>query len=154
MKTLLLSACAAAMIAAAAAPASAGQFTMNDNGPSGPIIAAGDSRYYDDDGPSDNDWRYPSQGYGDQGNYGYGNQRYGNGYGYGNSYGYGNGYGNYGVVPPYAIVRYLDRSGFSYITQPALSGRFYQVKARDPNGRKVKLWIDAYNGHIVKVKKK
>jgi hypothetical protein len=55
-------------------------------------------------------------------------------------------------VPPHVIVRYLHRSGFSYISRPALAGRFYQIKARDPNGRKVKLYVDAYNGRIVKVK--
>jgi len=203
MKTILLSACAAALIATAAAPAFAGQFTMPDNGPSGAVIGVNDSRYYDDNGYNGNDWRNQSQGYGDEdsdygygnqgygnqgygnqgygnqgyGNQGYGNQGYGNqgygsqgygnqGYGnqgYGNqgygSQGYGNGYGNggygygnYGVLPPYAIVHYLQRSGFSYISRPALSGRFYQLKARDPNGRKVKLYVDAYNGRIVKVK--
>jgi hypothetical protein len=180
MKKLLLSAGAAALIATliatGASSAFAGQFTMSDNGPSGAIIGADDNRYYDDNGYNGNDWRNQSQGYGDEDsdygngnqgyNQGYGNQGYGNGYGsqgygnqgygnqgYGNQgYGYGNGYGNYGVLPPYAIVRYLHRSGFSYISQPALTGRFYQLKARDPNGRKVKLYIDAYNGHIVKVK--
>jgi len=209
MKKFLLSAGAAALIATVASSAFAGQFTMSDNGPSGAIIGAGDSRYYDDNG---NNWRYQSQGYGDEdsdystdnqgyGNqgYGYGNQGYGNqGYGYGNQgygnqgygnqgygnqgygnqgygnqgygnqgygnqgygnqgygnqgYGYGNGYGNYGVMPPYAIVRYLHQSGFSYISRPALSGRFYQLKALDPSGRKVKLYVDAYDGRIVKVK--
>jgi hypothetical protein len=44
------------------------------------------------------------------------------------------------------------QSGFSYISRPALSGRFYQLKALDPNGRKVKLYVDAYDGRIVKVK--
>jgi hypothetical protein len=169
MKTILLSACAAALIATAASSASAGQFTMNDNGPSGPVIGVGDNRYYDGNGyngndyssqgygDEDSDYSYGSQGYGSQGysNQRYGNQGYGNGgYGYGNQ-GYGNGgygYGNYGVLPPHAIVRYLHRSGFSYISRPALAGRFYQVKARDPNGRKVKLYIDAYNGRIAKVK--
>jgi hypothetical protein len=175
MKKFLLSAGAAVLITTVASSAFAGQFTMSDNGPSGAIIGAGDSRYYDDNG---NNWRYQSQGYGDEdsdyspdnqgygnqgygyGNQGYGNQGYGNqGYGnqgYGNqgygNQGYGNGYGNYGVMPPYAIVRYLHQSGFSYISRPALSGRFYQLKALDPNGRKVKLYVDAYDGRIVKVK--
>jgi hypothetical protein len=154
MKTLVLSACAAALIATAAAPAFAGQLTVRDDGPSGAIIGAADSRYYDQDGPSSSygdDWRYPSQGYGNQG--------YGNGYGYGsgNNYGYGNGgygygYGNYGVVPPQAIVRSLYRSNFSSISRLVLAGRFYQVKALDPRGRKVKLYVDAYDGRIAKVK--
>jgi hypothetical protein len=156
MKTFLLSAGGAVLIATAALPASAGQFTMNDNGPSGPIIAVGDDRYYDN-GYNGN-WRYPPQGYGDQdGNHGYGNRGYGNGYGSGHGYGnggYGYRYGNYGVVPPHVIVRRLHWNGFSYISRPVLSGQFYQIKARDPNGRKVKLWVDAYNGRIVRVKKK
>jgi hypothetical protein len=37
-------------------------------------------------------------------------------------------------------------------SRTALAGRFYQVKARDPNGHKGKLCIDAYSGRIVKVK--
>jgi hypothetical protein len=134
---------------------------MNDNGPSGPVIGVGDNRYYDNGynsndyssqgyGDEDSDYSYGSQGYGNQGygSQGYGSQGYGN-QGYGNG---GYGYGNYGVLPPHAIVRYLHRSGFSYISRPALAGRFYQVKARDPNGRRVKLYIDAYNGRIAKVK--
>jgi hypothetical protein len=195
MKSLLLSACAAALIAATASSASAGQFTMNDSGPSGGIIAAGDSHYYD------NDYQNQSQGYGDDEGYGnqgysngysnngygngydnngygngYNNNGYGNGYndnGYGNGYnnnnsygngygdgsgygnGYGHGYGNgygYAVLPAQAIVRFLHRNDFSYISQPVLSGRFYQVKALDPRGRKVKLYVDAFNGRIAKVK--
>ena len=63
MKTILLSACAAVLIATVASAAFAGQFTMSDNGPSGAIIGAGDSRYYDDNGYNGND--YQSQGYGD-----------------------------------------------------------------------------------------
>lgn len=65
--------------------------------------------------------------------------------------GYGSGYG-YGVLPPQAIVRYLHQNDFSYISQPVLAGRFYQVKALDPDGRKVKLYVDAYSGRIAKVK--
>jgi uncharacterized membrane protein YkoI len=33
-----------------------------------------------------------------------------------------------------------------------LAGRFYQVKALDPYGRKVKLYVDAYDGRIANVK--
>jgi hypothetical protein len=190
MKTVLLSACAAALIATAAAPAFAGQYATPDNGPSGAIISVDDNRYYDNygyngnNGYNGNDWRYQSPGYGDEGGdyrygnqgygsqgygnqgygsqgyggQGYGNQGYGNGYGngygqgYGNGYGQGYGYGNYGVLPPHVIVRNLQRSNFSYISRPLLSGRLYQLKARDPNGRKVKLYVDAYNGRIVRVK--
>jgi hypothetical protein len=75
------------------------------------------------------------------------NSGWGNGYGGG----YGGGYG-YPVVAPQSIVHSLYRQGFSYISEPLLSGQFYQVKAIDPNGRKVKLYIDAYSGRIAKVK--
>jgi hypothetical protein len=99
----------------------------------------------------------------DNGYYGYGNGSYDNGYGNG-SYGYGNGsygnryYGNTGygynqsVVSPRSIVRSLRHQGFSSISQSTLAGHFYQVRARDLNGHKVKLYIDAYSGRIVKVK--
>lgn len=69
----------------------------------------------------------------------------------GSDYGYG--YSN-DIVSPWSIVQDLRYQGFSYISQPALAGQFYQVKARDPNGHKVKLYIDAYSGRIVKVKEK
>ena len=75
------------------------------------------------------------------------NGDWGNGYGGG----YGGGYG-YPVVAPQSIVHSLYRQGFSYISEPLLSGQFYQVKAIDPYGRKVKLYIDAYSGRIAKVK--
>jgi hypothetical protein len=100
--------------------------------------SADDGRYYDDYGYYyDNDYggRYYSEPYYD---YGY---RYNGGYGY-----------RYNAVPPWSIVEDLRYQGFSYISWPALAGRFYQVKARDPNGHKVKLYIDAYSGRIVKVK--
>ena len=64
--------------------------------------------------------------------------------------------GRYGdedsIVSPWSIVQDLRYQGFNYISEPALAGRLYQVKARDPNGHKVKLYIDAYSGRIVKVK--
>ena len=61
------------------------------------------------------------------------------------------GYG-YDALPPHAIVRDLQRSNFTYISPPLLEGRFYQVKALDPYGRKVKLYVDAYGGRIAAVK--
>jgi uncharacterized membrane protein YkoI len=96
--------------------------------------SADDNRYYDDDGyysNGDNSLRYQNDDYyGDNGGYGYSQD----------------------VVSPRSVVQSLQQQGFSYITRPALSGRFYQVKARDPNGHKVKLYIDAYSGRIVKVR--
>ena len=134
MKTILLSACAAALIATAALPATAGQFTMNDNGPSGPIIGVGDNRYYDDS-------YYYDSGYRDRGYYDDSQRGW-----------YDDGYGRHDMVSPRWIVRNLQRSDYRYISRPVLSGRFYQVKAVNPNGKKVKLYIDAYSGRIVKVK--
>jgi hypothetical protein len=69
--------------------------------------------------------------------------------GWGN--GYGGGYG-YGVLPPFEVMRYLHQNNFTYISQPVLTGDFYQVKALDPYGRKVKLYVDARTGRIAKVK--
>ena len=174
MKNILLIACAAAAIVGGASIASADQYGTRTDAGSSLYVRVSD--HYQDD------WQNHSQdydsygGYGDNGYYGtngysgsngyYGNNggyagNYGSGYsssgggnyggGYSNGYSYGGGYG-YGVMPPYAIVRYLYRSGFTYISQPVLSGQFYQLKARDPSGRKVKLYIDARSGQIARVK--
>jgi hypothetical protein len=70
---------------------------------------------------------------------------------FGSGQAYGGGYG-YDVLPPYAIARNLQRNSFTYISQPVLAGQFYQVKALDPYGRKVKIYVDAYSGRIAKVK--
>jgi Peptidase propeptide and YPEB domain len=115
MKTILLSACAAILLAVGASGASADDDRYYDEG------------YYGGGYYGGNSWRYQNQGY--------------------DPYGY-----EYGVVPPRAIVYDLQRQGFTYISRPALAGQFYQVKARDPYGRNVKLYIDAYSGRIVKVK--
>jgi hypothetical protein len=150
MTKFLLSACAAALIGTAASSASAGDFTVTDNGPSGAIIAVNDSGY-------DGQGRY----------YGWPNQESN----YGSSYGYddddddgwnrdrrrwggnwGQGYGHHGVLSPHRIVRKLARHHFTHISQPVLAGPFYQVKARDPRGRKVKLYINAYTGEIARWK--
>lgn len=155
MKTFLLSACAAAVIATTASTAFAGQFTTIDNGPSGAIIRVDDNGNYnynqnyrwpnqtpgygnqdrDWDGDRDRDWRDNDRRWDDRDR---NDGRYG--------------WGNHGILPPRVIVRYLDRNNFRYISQPMLAGRIYQVKAINPRGQKVKLYIDAYNGHVVKVK--
>ena len=140
MRSIFIGGCAALMLMTGAiGAADAGQLSVSSSAQSGTIIRIDDNGYYGTD--------Y---------NRGYGNGYYGTDYGrgnYGNRY-YGNaGYGyNQSVVSPRSIVRSLRHQGFSYISQPALTGQFYQVKARDPNGHKVKLYIDAYSGRIVKVK--
>jgi hypothetical protein len=140
MTKFLLSACAAALIGAAAVPASAGDPSTSGNGRSGAIIQVDGNRYYD--GGRNYGWSYPPYGYGN-GWRGDRDRGYGNGWGYGN---------NHRMVSPRWIVRNLARANYSYITDPMLAGRFYQVKAIDPRGRKVKLYIDAYTGEIAKRK--
>jgi hypothetical protein len=136
MKRVLFATCAAIVVATGAVDASAGQFTAPDSGGSGAIIRVDDNRYYDDgyDGSGDNGSRYQYR-----------------------DHGYDNDWRNVDydhrdVISPRWIVQNLERSDYRYISRPVLSGRFYQVKAVNPNGKKVKLYIDAYTGQIVKVK--
>jgi hypothetical protein len=130
MTKLLISACAAALIGIAASSASAGDFTIPGDGRSGAIIPVDDDGYgrhygYERDDDDDN-WKR-------RGGWGKG---------------WGHGYAHRGVVQPHRIVRQLARHHFTHITQPVLAGWHYQVKARDPRGRKVKLYINAYTGEI------
>jgi opacity protein-like surface antigen len=122
MKTLLLSACAAALIATGASAASASDFVVRHDNAAGAIIRIDDVR--------------PGYGW-NNGGYGWNN---------------GHGYRQHGMVSPRSIVRNLQRHDYRYISRPVLSGRFYQVKAINPRGHKVKLYIDAYSGRIVRVK--
>jgi hypothetical protein len=118
MKNVLLSACAAVVIATGASAASAADLVVRHDSQAGTIIRIDDVR--------------PGYGWHDDG--------------------YNSGYRQRGVVPPYWVVRSLQRQDYRYISRPILSGRFYQVKAVSPHGHKVKLYIDAYSGRIVKVK--
>jgi len=133
MKNILLSACAAFVIATGASAASAGDIVVRHDNQSGTIIRVDDLR--------------PGYGWHDDG-YGYGNSQ---GYGDYRSQGYGD-YRRHDVVSPRWIVRNLQRADYRYISRPVLHGRFYQVKAVSPRGHKVKLYIDAYSGRIVKIK--
>jgi hypothetical protein len=136
MRNIFIGGCAALMLMTGAiGAASAGPLSAPNSVETGTIIRINDNGYY---------------GYGN-GSYGYGTD-YSRG-SYGNRY-YGNtGYGyNQSVVSPRSIVRSLRHQGFSSISQPTLAGQFYQVRARDLNGHKVKLYIDAYSGRIARVK--
>ena len=180
MNKLLLSACAAAVIATGASPASADQYDRVNG--AGVVIRIGD--HYQDDYPYQGNgygqnWQYDSNNYGRWGtngaypngygynyNYGYGNNfgyrgnygygNYGNNYGYRGNYGYGSFTDNYGYggypMPPGAIVDYLYRTGYSEIQTPQFGSGLYLIRARDPKGDKVKLYFDAYNGRVVKSK--
>jgi hypothetical protein len=133
MKNVLFAACAAMIAATGALGASAGQFNAPAGSRSDALIRVDDNRYYDDS-------YYYDSGYQDRGYYD--SQR-----GW-----YDDRYSRHDMVSPRWIVRNLERSEYRYISRPMLSGRFYQVKAINPNGKKVKLYIDAYSGRIVKVK--
>jgi hypothetical protein len=118
MKNLLLSACAAILIATGASAASAGDMVVRHDNAAGTIVRINDFR-------SDYGWNNGGYGYRDR---------------------------NHGMVSPRSIVRNLQRHDYRYISRPVLSGRLYQVKAVNPRGHKVKLYIDAYSGRIVKIK--
>ena len=144
MKNVLLSACAGIVLTmgASAALADDNRYYNNgyyDNGGSW----QDNNRYYNNDyyDNSGNTWRYQYQGNGSYSDYL--RQRDWNNGGY-----------NYSqdVVSPLSIVRNLQRHGYTYISHPALAGPLYQVKATNPDGHKVKLYIDSYSGRIVKVK--
>lgn len=124
MKYTLFATCAAIVVATAFG-ATAGQFTAPARGGSA-VIPVGDNGYYNDNGYYDN-----------------------GGSTYGEPTDYNSGYN---PIPPQAIVQNLANSDYRNISEPVLSGRFYQVKAINPNGHKVKLYIDAFTGQIVKVK--
>ena len=118
MKNVLLSACAAVVIATGASAASAADLFARHDSQTGTIIRIDDVQ--------------PGYGWHDDG--------------------YSSGYRHHDVVPPYWIVRSLQRQDYRYISRPILTGRLYQVKAVSPHGHKVKLYIDAYSGRIVRVK--
>jgi len=172
LNKLLLSACAAAVIATGASSASADQYDRASG--AGVVIRISD--HYQDDYPYQGygygqNWQYDSDNYGRWGangaypngydynhNYGYGtNYGYGGNHGYGNYgyrgyYGYGNNYAGGYPMPPGVIVDYLYRTGYSEIQTPQFGSGLYLIRARDPKGDKVKLYFDAYSGRVVKSK--
>lgn len=120
-KSVLFATCAAIIVAAGAFGASAGQFTAKPAAVRVLSCASDGNRYYGDSYYYDSG--YPDRGYYDDSQRGWSD----------------NGYGNREMVSPRWIVRNLQRSDYRYISRPVLSGRFYQVKAVIPNGKKVKL---------------
>jgi hypothetical protein len=140
MKNVLLLACASIVLTMGASAALADDNRYYNNGGYGwqDSNRYYDNGYYDNGG---NNWRYQYQ---DNGSYSdYLRQQNWNNGGY-----------NYrqDVVSPQSIVRNLQRNDYRNISWPVLSGNFYQVKAINPDGRKVKLYIDSYSGRIAKVK--
>ena len=144
MKNVLLLACASIVLTMGASAALADDNRYYDNGyyDNGGNNWQDNNRYnnnYYDNGA--NIWRFLYQNNGYYSDYSRQRDWNNDGYDYSQN-----------VVSPRSIVRYLQRHGYSYISNPALAGRLYQVKAINPDGRKVKLYIDAYSGRIVKVK--
>lgn len=126
MKKLLLLACATIVLAIGASAAS-----------------AEDNRYYDDGYyyNGHHSWQYLYQDYRNYGD-NWRQRHWNNG---GDDY-------RHDVVSPRSIVRNLERNDYRNISWPVLSGRFYQVKAVNSDGHRVKLYIDRDSGRIVKVK--
>jgi len=57
------------------------------------------------------------------------------------------------TVSPDSVVHNLQRQDYHHISPPVRSGRFYEVKAINRQGHKIKLYIDAHSGRIVDVKR-
>jgi hypothetical protein len=142
MKTMLLAACAAVLVAGTALPAGA---ETNGNG-----------KY---DGNSHTGYKWPYRYAHDHNDWYYwnDNRRYGWRHDWDDDDwrpGYGGDYYRHGVLPPHRIAHILAMNHYTYITRPVLSGPYYQVKAIAPNGRKVKLYVDPYSGYVVRAKKR
>jgi hypothetical protein len=163
MKSLLLIACTAALLASAALPAAAesGRLDAHDR----PI---GSQPYYGDDNDNQGNWQYgqpkprPYPTYGNACGW---NAGWNGGWGGGSNGGWGgSGYhqpkggwnnGYYRPrpqLPTRAIAYCVQQQRFSSIKDIDFDDGFYKVYARDPHGRKVKLLVDPYTGRIVRVK--
>ena len=53
------------------------------------------------------------------------------------------------VLSKHAVIRVLRAYHFRHITRVRLRGGVYQARARDANGRRVRLEIDPYSGAII-----
>jgi hypothetical protein len=164
MKSFLLIACTAALLASAALPAAAesGRLDEHDR----PI---GSQPYYGNDNDSQWNWQYgqpkprpyPAYGHACGWNAGWSGGGWGggwNGGGGGSSYHQPNGGWNNGYyrsrpqLPTRAVAYCVQQQRFSNIKDIDFDDGFYKVYARDPYGRKVKLLVDPYTGRIVRVK--
>ena len=84
----------------------------------------------------------------------------GGGYHGGHSFGGGHpgpGFQNFGYqgrgyrLPAHVIIRSLRARSFRHISTPRFSRGLYHARARDAHGRWVRLAIDPYSGHIVRL---
>jgi hypothetical protein len=145
MKNVSLLACASIVLTmgASAALADDNRYYNNGYNDNGGNSWQDNTRYYDNDyyDNGGNNWQYRY----------YNNGSYSD---YSRQPDWNNGGYNYrqDIVSPRSIVRNLQNNDYRNISQPVLSGNFYQVKAVSPNGHSVKLYIDPYSGRIAKVK--
>lgn len=153
MRTTLISATLAGLLALGALPAAAAEGPGRE--PTEGLKAVITVDY-------DNGWRNPSQPgvYGpdwnrdwhdpqsyDQPSWGWGNNGYGN-----------NGYGNNGwwnqhrqPLPEWVIRNRIQRQNFHDIGRLKLRDGYYRVNAENWRGQDVRLIVDAYNGRVVDV---
>lgn len=55
-----------------------------------------------------------------------------------------------GAMPPRAVVWRLNDRGFTAVSRPRFDGRAYVVEADDPYGERVRVFVDAYDGAILR----
>ncbi|SFG29327.1 hypothetical protein SAMN05192565_101234 [Methylobacterium gossipiicola] len=55
-----------------------------------------------------------------------------------------------GAMPPRAVVWRLADRGFTAVSRPRFDGRTYVVDADDPYGERVRVFVDAYDGAILR----
>nr|USU33187.1 hypothetical protein NG677_05810 [Methylobacterium sp. OTU13CASTA1] len=53
-------------------------------------------------------------------------------------------------IPPRAVVWRLNDRGFTAVTRPQFDGRAYVVEADDPYGERVRVFVDAHDGAILR----
>jgi hypothetical protein len=130
MKTVLLSTLAAVAIAATASTAAAQLLMTSNNGGSRHIVRIDDNRYYDLPFGVKIEKPYKDPNDSDWGDSDYSNEE---------------------IKSPQWIARNLERNDYEVISEPDLVGRSYRVMAIDPNGRDVKMRVDARSGEIERI---
>lgn len=140
MRNVLLATLAAVAIAATGSIAGAAPFAVAPSGPSSRIIAVENERYYELPFGMRIEKPHQDRDY-------YDDNRYND---YNDSW-RDSGYTDRDVKSPGWIVRNLERNDYSDISEPVREGNSYRVWAVDPNGRDVKLLIDAQSGEIERI---
>ncbi|MCH7942246.1 MAG: hypothetical protein IIB67_03320 [Proteobacteria bacterium] len=95
------------------------------------------------------DRRFPGFGFFGRGFFG--RDFYGGGHNRGAYYGRGHNGGGY-RLPAHVIISSLRARHFYRISMPRFSRGLYHARARDSHGRRVRLAIDPYSGHIIRLR--